>query len=88
MRCVLFAVGITMTNLFGPLKVTSRANFGHDGHMSLSVVWFVAAAAKALSYGIGAGTLALAKALLQSASVFLSGRDDGDLHRRIQFPRF
>jgi amino acid transporter len=53
---VLFAVGITITNLFG-LKVTNRANFVMTVIMTVSVVWFVAAAAKALSSGIGAGTL-------------------------------
>ena len=53
---VFFAVGITVTNLFG-LKVTNRANFVMTVIMTLSVVWFVAAAIKGLSSGIGAGTL-------------------------------
>ena len=53
---VIFAVGITVTNLFG-LKVTNRANFVMTVIMTVSVVWFVAAAIKGLSSGIGAGTL-------------------------------
>ena len=53
---ILFAFSITAMNLFG-LKVTNRANFVMTAIMSASVVWFVAAAVRALATGTGAGTL-------------------------------
>jgi amino acid transporter len=53
---VVFAVAITVTNLFG-LKVTNRANFIMTGIMAAVVVAFVLAAGRALYAGIGAGVL-------------------------------
>lgn len=53
---ILFAASITAMNLFG-LKVTNRANFIMTSIMSASVVWFGAAALRALLGGIGAGTI-------------------------------
>ena len=53
---VLFATGITVINLFG-LKVTNQANYWMSGFMSAIVVVFVIAAVRALSGGVGEGTL-------------------------------
>jgi amino acid transporter len=53
---VVFSVAITVVNLFG-LKVTNRANSVMTAIMSLSVVWFVVAAIRALLSGVGEGKL-------------------------------
>ena len=53
---VVFAVGITVINLFG-LGVTNRANLVMTIIMGMSVIWFVAAAMGAVHSGVGAGTL-------------------------------
>ncbi|MEN6606859.1 MAG: APC family permease [Bryobacteraceae bacterium] len=53
---VVFAVGITVINLFG-LKVTNRANFIMTAIMVFVVGFFVVAAAAALRSGTGAATL-------------------------------
>jgi amino acid transporter len=53
---VLFTAAITAVNLFG-LKVTNRANFIMTAIMSLSVIWFIGAAVRALLSGTGEGAL-------------------------------
>lgn len=63
---VLFAVGITVVNLFG-LKVTNRANFVMTAIMVFVVGCFVAAAVTALRSGAGAATLLSVKPFYDSA---------------------
>ncbi len=53
---VCFSVVITTINLYG-LKVTNRANIVLTTIMSLSVIWFVLAAVRALHSGLGEGVL-------------------------------
>ena len=53
---VFFAAAITGINLFG-LKVTNQANYWMTGIMSAIVVAFVVAAVRAISGGVGEGTL-------------------------------
>lgn len=57
---VFFSVAVTVINLFG-LRVTNRVNLVLMGIMSLSVIWFVLAAASALHAGVGEGVLLSAK---------------------------
>ena len=57
---VLTALVITGANLFG-LKITNLANFVMTAIMTAAVVWFVAAAVRALLGGTGAGVLLSAK---------------------------
>jgi putrescine importer len=53
---LVFASLMTAANLFG-LKVTNRANFVMTAIMSAAVLWFVAAAVRALLEGKGSGVL-------------------------------
>ncbi|MCC6393647.1 MAG: APC family permease [Bryobacterales bacterium] len=63
---VLFAVAVTVMNLFG-LKVTNRANFVMTAIMGATVVWFLAASAGALLHGVGGGVLLSAKPFYEPA---------------------
>jgi amino acid transporter len=57
---MLFALLMTAANLFG-LKVTNKANFVMTAIMSAAVLWFVAAAIRALLEGKGGGVLLSSK---------------------------
>lgn len=68
---VLFAVAITIVNLFG-LKVTNRANSVMTAIMSVSVVWFVVAALRALHLGVGEGVILSTKPFYNPAEFSFS----------------
>lgn len=63
---VLFALAVTVMNLFG-LKVTNRANFVMTAIMGATVVYFVAAAVRALAGGVGEAVLVSAKPFYNSS---------------------